>query len=186
MRGHVPPLGPVVNQLPGHHWHHAKRHGEHDAIEVDTAAKHPLLGVVAGAEVRLEPLDPVLGLDLLRQWPVRKDGKPVHPCQWLVVVHVVGKPYLSAHRDRVDVLATRIEVQCVDAMEELEFHTAPAQYLVDGGDDDVTHTGGHLPEDRTLVGEQQHPEKKHPDTRADLGPFQMTLLVPEHHVVHGA
>ena len=82
---------------------------------------------------------------------VREDGKAADSGQRLVFVHPVGKPGLTPHRDRVDCLTAVVEMQCVDAVEELELDAASAQRLVQRRDDDVAHAGRHLPEEGALV-----------------------------------
>ena len=74
----------------------------------------------------------------------------------------------------------------VNAMEELEFHAPPSERLIERRYHDVAHPGRHLPEDRTLVLEQDKSDQEDHDPGGDRRPLGIGLLVAEHQVVQTA
>ena len=79
-----------------------------------------------------------------------------------------------------------VEVQRVDAVEELELDSASAQRLVQRGDDDVPHPGRHLPEERALVLEQGDPGEQQGHPGGQCRSLAVAVLVSEDHVVQPA
>src|SRR3954470_19111004 len=71
-------------------------------------------------------------------------------------------------------------------MKELETDAAPPQRLVQRGDHNVTHAGGHLPEEGALVLEKRYAGEQYSESSGERRPTAVTVLVTEHHVVHAA
>ena len=115
-----------------------------------------------------------------------KDRQAVNRGQRLVGVDAVRERHLAAHGDGVDGLVSGVEVQSVEAVEELELDAATPQCLVQRGDDDIAHPGGHLPEDRALVAEEHEADEERHHPRRHRGLAGFGLLVAEHQVVQPA
>ena len=97
------------------------------------------------------------------------------PDQRVVLVDTVGEADLTADGDRLDGLMLRVEMQRIDPVEELEPDPAAAQHLIDRGDDDVAHPGGHLPEERTLVLEKRYAGEQYGQARGERGALEVAV-----------
>ena len=72
------------------------------------------------------------------------------------MIDAVGEVALPAHRDGVDAVVVGVQMQGVEAVGNSNSTPRPPQRLVQRGEDDVAHAGGHLPEDRAPVLEEHH------------------------------
>src|SRR5215213_6634842 len=107
-------------------------------------------------------------------------------CQWFVPVDVVGELNLPAYRDRIYRQPVLVEVQCIHPMKELEVDSASPQRLIERRDDHIAHPRGHLPEERTLVAEQDLTRQEDGDSGAERRTVGIAVGIAEHHVVEGA
>ena len=78
-------------------------------------------------------------------------------------------------------------MQRVDAMEELEFHAAPAECLIERRHHDVAHPGRSLlPEDRAFVLEKDESDEEDHHPGADCRSLGIGPVVAEHQIVKTA
>src|SRR5215831_11604663 len=91
--------------------------------------------------------------------------------------------HLTADRDRLDPRAIGREVEAVDAVEELEADAAAAERFKEGREDDVSHAGGHLPEDRAAVLEEHLRREEHRDAGAHAAAAARCARVTEPEVI---
>ena len=124
--------------------------------------------------------------ELLGQRPVGEHRQAPDRRQWFVVFDAVGQAGLPPDRDGVDGVPVSVQMQAVDPVEELESDTAPAQYLIQRRDHDVTHPRRHLPEHRAPVSEQDVADQEDHQPRGHRGSFGIGVLIAEHQVVQAA
>ena len=99
------------------------------------------------------------------------------------MVDAAGKSHLPAHGYRINGLSSRIEVQRIDTVEELELHAALTECLVQGSHHDVPHAGGHLPENCALVLEENHADEESHEAGRNRRPAGIGILVAENQIV---
>src|SRR4029077_1186321 len=105
---------------------------------------------------RFEIFDPSTWLDLVLERGVWEDGKAADRRQRFVLIDAFGQPDLTADSNGVNGLAAIVEMQSINPMKELEADAAPSQRLVQRRDHDVTHPGGHFPEEGSFVLEKRY------------------------------
>ena len=161
---------------------------EHGNVEFLAAPKQAAFRIRPCAPVRLERLavEAVRARELVRQRSRGKGRQISNSCERLVVRASIGQRHLPTHRDPIDAQAILRDVELIDAVEELELHTAPPQHLVERCEHDVAHPGGHLPEDRALVLEEHLRRHEHRDARAHPVVGAVLVAVREHKVVQPA
>ena len=186
VRRHVLPCRLVDGEFAGDDSDHPDGHGEHDMVEILASLQYALLDVAAIPEVRFQAVDSVSGLDLVEQRSVRKHRQTANCRQRFVVFDAVGEANLPAHGDRVDGLTTCVQMQSVDAMEELELHAAAPKCLIQRGDHDIAHACRHLPEDRPAVLEERYADEEDRGPGAHRGSIVVSVLVAEYEVVQSA
>ena len=186
LRGHLPPFGPVGDQFGGEHRNDAHRDGKHHMVEVDAPAQDTGFGIGPPTEVRFR-VAVRHRRELLGQWPIGEHRQSPDRRQWFVVFdrRRTGGP---AGRSVMvsTALPVSVQMQAVDAVEELESDTAPAQYLIQRRDHDVTHPRRHLPEQRTPVSEQHVTDQEDHHPGGHRGSFGIGVLIAEHQVVQAA
>ena len=115
-----------------------------------------------------------------------KHGSCLHPHQRVIAVASVGQLDLDADRDRPDPGAVVGDVQRIDAAEELERHATTHERLVQRREDDVTHPGGHLPEDGPLEVEEGLARQEHAPAGPERRVLRIAVDVGEDEVVQPA
>ncbi len=155
-------------------------------IEIHTTSQCSYFGIIARAKMRFHRIQSSGYSELFGEGLFREHRKPANPGEGLVVSKAVGESGLAGHGYRGDRLPPGIQVEPVETMEELEFHTAPSQCLIQGRDHDVAHPGRHLPENRSPVTEENlaNKERHHPGT--NRGPVRIAFAVTEYQVMHAA
>ena len=77
-------------------------------------------------------------------------------------------------------------MQRVETVEELEFHAATSQCLIQRCDHDIAHPGRHLPENRSPVTEEHLADQECHHAGTNRGSARVTIAETEHQVIHAA
>ena len=155
-------------------------------IEIDTTSQSSCFDIVMCAEMRFRRIQPSGRSELFGKGKFGEHRKPANPGKRFVMLKAFGELGLSAHRYRGDRLARGIQVQRVETVEELEFHTAPSECLIQRCDHDIAHPGRHFPENCSSITEKHLADQECHHAGTNRGPPRVAIAVTEHQVIHSA